>query len=225
VKPFVSCIMPTHNRRAFFQTALDLFMRQTYAERELIIVDDGDDLVSDLIVGPVADYVTYTSLKPRRTIGEKRNIACEMARGDLLCHFDDDDWQHPERIARQVNNLGHHDLTGLDTELYLRAADRTAWRYTFPQSSPKYAIGNSFLYTRECWQKRKFAHRDQGEDTHFLWHNYAGIQIRPTDETLVVGMLHPHNVSAKSLLPPYWQPYPLDLLKRVMRDDFPLFAR
>jgi len=37
--------MPTYNRRPFAAQAIDYFLRQDYAPRELIIVNDGTELV------------------------------------------------------------------------------------------------------------------------------------------------------------------------------------
>ena len=45
----VSCITPTYNRRDYLPRAIDLFLRQDYSDRELIILDDGTDDVRDLI--------------------------------------------------------------------------------------------------------------------------------------------------------------------------------
>ena len=47
--PLVSCIMPTYNRRPFVPKAIEYFLRQDYPNRELIILDDGDDRVADLV--------------------------------------------------------------------------------------------------------------------------------------------------------------------------------
>ena len=40
-QPLVSCIMPTYNRREFVPLAIRYFLRQDYANKELIIIDDG----------------------------------------------------------------------------------------------------------------------------------------------------------------------------------------
>ena len=37
-----------------------------------------------------ADAV-YIYVAEKQTIGTKRNLACEAARGEVVCHFDDDD--------------------------------------------------------------------------------------------------------------------------------------
>jgi glycosyltransferase involved in cell wall biosynthesis len=111
--PLISCIMPTHNRRSFIGLALDCFHAQTYAGKELVVIDDGTDPVGDLLEGiPGVRYVRSTR---RLTIGAKRNLACELAQGELIAHWDDDDWYGPERLAHQAAPLndGRCDLTGL----------------------------------------------------------------------------------------------------------------
>ena len=46
--PLVSCIMPTADRRRFVPQAIRNFLAQDYAERELVILDDGADSIADL---------------------------------------------------------------------------------------------------------------------------------------------------------------------------------
>ena len=125
--PLVSCIMPTHNRRAFLKQALIYFERQDYPNRELIIVDDGDDRVSDLVSSN--PRVRYVSLPQRTSIGEKRNLACEMAKGTIIAHWDDDDWYAPNRLSYQVAPLltGKGDLTGLETFCFFDLSRWQAW--------------------------------------------------------------------------------------------------
>jgi O-antigen biosynthesis protein len=125
--PLVSCIMPTYNRRALVPTALDLFRRQDYPARELIVVDDGEDSVEDLVKD--LDGVRYVRLPRRMTIGAKRNAACEQARGEIIAHWDDDDWYAPDRLRYQVGPIaaGQADMTGLDSGPVLDVVTGTFW--------------------------------------------------------------------------------------------------
>jgi len=74
----------------------------TYENRELIVLDDGNDAVDDLI--PPDPSIRYERLPKKIPLGAKLNLACEMARGDVPAHFDDD-WYAPWRIAYQVEAL------------------------------------------------------------------------------------------------------------------------
>lgn len=46
--------------------------------------------------------VRYFHLTERKTIGEKRNLAVSNALGDIIVHWDDDDFFRPHRISSQV---------------------------------------------------------------------------------------------------------------------------
>jgi glycosyltransferase involved in cell wall biosynthesis len=76
--------MPTYNRRRFVPEAIRLFLAQDYPAKELIVVDDGEDNVADLI--PNHPQIRYLCLDRRHSLGAKRNIACEAARGDIIAH-------------------------------------------------------------------------------------------------------------------------------------------
>jgi hypothetical protein len=112
--PAVSCLMPTYNRRAFAARAIRYFTPQVDPNRELVVLDDGEDPVEDLV--PRDDpAVRYLRLDERGTIGRKRQIACESADGDVMVQWDDDDWYGPTRLSRQVAPLaaGTADIAGI----------------------------------------------------------------------------------------------------------------
>lgn len=113
--PRISCILPTRNRRAFLQHAIALFEAQDYPNRELIIVEDGDQINRDL-AGSAHLYM-YLSTQ-QASIGVKRNWAASMARGSILCQWDDDDYYGPHRLSQQAAPI----LAG--------CADVTAYRMT-----------------------------------------------------------------------------------------------
>src|SRR5262245_22007784 len=115
----VSCIMPTFNRRRFVPRALIYWLRQDYPHKELIVVDDGTDCVADLM--PTADpRVRYVRLESRMSVGAKRNFACELAKGEVIAHWDDDDWHAPHRLSYQIERLlqANADVCGLQTLLF-----------------------------------------------------------------------------------------------------------
>jgi O-antigen biosynthesis protein len=139
--PLVSCIMPTSNRRSFVQLALRLFLQQDYPNKELVIVDDGEDAVEDL-VSSVAG-VSYFRLPGRATIGAKRNLACEQARGEIIAHWDDDDWYSPDRLRYQVAPIiaGEADITGLENAFVMELNSGQFWS-TQPALHQRMFVGN-----------------------------------------------------------------------------------
>ncbi|MEW6734677.1 MAG: glycosyltransferase, partial [Acidobacteriota bacterium] len=125
--PLVSCIMPTYNRRAFIPLTLQLFLNQDYPNKELVIVDDGNDSIRDLTAN-IAD-VHYFHLPSRTSIGAKRNFAFQQAHGEIIAHWDDDDWYAPDRLRYQVMPilLGKADITGLENAFVLQLPQGEFW--------------------------------------------------------------------------------------------------
>ena len=104
-RPFVSVLTPTFNRRKFVPQYLKYLRKQQYPYQrvEILIVDDGDDSIEDL-VGDI-ERVRYIRLTEKKTIGFKRNLLVAEAKGDILVHFDDDDYYPPTRISHAVTTL------------------------------------------------------------------------------------------------------------------------
>ena len=72
--------------------------------------------VAPLETPVAADLVVrLVSYKQRRTIGTKRREAVNLARGDVIVHWDDDDLHEPSRISAQVAPIfrGDGDLSAL----------------------------------------------------------------------------------------------------------------
>ena len=139
--PLVSCIMPTYNRRAFVPLALEYFLRQDYPNRELIIVDDGNDGIGDLTKN--LPNVHYHLLRGRKSIGAKRNFACQQAHGEIIAHWDDDDWYSSDRLRYQVMPLiaGDADITGLENAFVLQLPGGDFWT-TKPRLHEQLFVGN-----------------------------------------------------------------------------------
>jgi glycosyltransferase involved in cell wall biosynthesis len=102
-RPLVSCIMPTCNRPAFVPQAVHYFLRQDYPAKELVVVDDGDHSIRGLL--PRDRRIRYVRLHRRLPLGEKRNVAVARSRGEIIVHWDDDDWYGPARLSYQVSAL------------------------------------------------------------------------------------------------------------------------
>jgi glycosyltransferase involved in cell wall biosynthesis len=217
--PLVSCLMPTADRRPLVEHALRYFLRQDHPARELIVLDDGRDPVADLM--PPDDRIRYMRLERPLVLGAKRNRGCELARGDVIVHWDDDDWMAPQRLSRQLDALERHDadVCGNTRQMYLDLRSRAAWLYSYPRGRRPWVAGNTFAYKRAAWLRSPFAEVAVGEDTRFLWNGAAPRVHALEDHRLVVGLIHDTNASRKNTSDPWWQPLPLEEVAAVLGDD------
>jgi glycosyltransferase involved in cell wall biosynthesis len=105
-REFVSVVTPTYNRRKFLPILIHLYKMQTYPanRRELVILDDSPTSNEDII--PKNDpSIRYYYTPEKMTLGEKRNKLNELAKGDIIVCFDDDDYHYPERISYSITRM------------------------------------------------------------------------------------------------------------------------
>jgi hypothetical protein len=216
VTSLVSCIMPTANRRHFVPEAIACFLRQDYASCELLILDDGAEAVEDLV--PDEPRVRYVRCEPGLTLGGKRNRACELAAGEIIAHWDDDDWYPPNRLSRQVIALIDRDADVCgSSRLYYRDTDRTrAWEYAYQRPGRPWVAGNTLAYRRVAWERTRFRDVRVGEDSHFVWRHAGSRVVDLADPRLCVGTIHPGNTSPKRPAGTYWKSVASDLVERIV---------
>jgi SAM-dependent methyltransferase len=216
--------MPTADRRPFVPLAIRAFLRQDYEPRELVILDDGADPIGDLI--PPDDRIRYLRLDQRLTVGAKRNLGCEMARGDLVAHWDDDDWSAPWRLGAQARAMvdAEADACGLARVWFYDAAARRAWEYCYPEDGSRWVAGGTLCYRRELWRARPFADVQVGEDTRFVWSLTDARVLLLPDNRFYVAMVHAGNTSPKQTDDPRFVASAPEVVETLLGNDLTGFG-
>lgn len=141
-----------------------------------------------------------------RTIGEKRNIACDFARAytiskdyDLIAHWDDDDWHSPRRLSTQIEQMRakNAQLSGLDRLIFFDG--ERAQLFQTPRKP--WLAGGTLIYERSLWLEQPFEEVSDGEDTAFVDRAYKrGVQIATVDDpSLYVAMIHNSNTTKRNI--------------------------
>lgn len=110
MEPLVSIVIPTYNRAALIGETLDSISQQTYRNWECIIVDDGSDDATPVVV---QDFVSkdlrfkYYKRPEKSSKGANacRNYGFQKSIGDYIIWFDSDDLMHPYKIEKQMFSL------------------------------------------------------------------------------------------------------------------------
>jgi hypothetical protein len=107
--------MPTFKQAAFIRRALESLRAQSFADWELIIVDDGTPDDTGGVVAPyLADpRIRYHRLERNRGLGAALNIATGLARGRYLAYLPSDDLYYPEHLTRLVATIEAEPPIGL----------------------------------------------------------------------------------------------------------------
>lgn len=128
--PTVSVIIPTYNSAAFVAEAVESVRRQSFANIEIIVVDDGstDDTARVLEPYRRSGAVHYES-QPNQGPSAARNAGIRAARGHFLAFLDADDTIPPHSVERRVRFLQAHpevDVVFTDCRIRDRAGDTSA---------------------------------------------------------------------------------------------------
>lgn len=115
-EPAVSVILPCHNAAATLGLAIRSLLRQSFADFELLLLDDGSTDGSAAIAAAIADpRLHHVGDGCRRGLAARLNQGVSLARGRYVARMDADDVSFPERLARQTDFLDAHpdvDLLG-----------------------------------------------------------------------------------------------------------------
>jgi glycosyltransferase involved in cell wall biosynthesis len=217
--------MPTNGRHLFVPRAIEYFLRQDYPSRELVILDDGGQPVEHLLPGD--SRIRYIRATDRGTIGGRRNQCIANSHGDLIAHWDDDDWQAPDRLSRQIAALLHVGaaVCGVQRVLYYDLTTGRAWHYRYPADRPFWLASTTLLYRREFWQHQPFLDQRAASTTAFLQGRASEQAFMLDDETLHVGMIHPSNSIQKHLGGERWRPLQAASVQTLIDTDWPFYAR
>jgi len=104
--PAVSVVIPAYNGAALIAATLDSVAAQSFADFEVLVVDDRSTDDTRAIVAAYPDpRVRLIEMAANGGPVVARNRAVAAARGRYIAGLDQDDLCHPDRFARQVAHL------------------------------------------------------------------------------------------------------------------------
>lgn len=203
--PFVSVVCPTYNRREFLPYLLYIWQYQDYPadKRELVILDDSPTSNADLIammIDPVQPNVRYIHSKERLVLGQKRNMLNDLAKGEYILCFDDDDYYPPQKISHQVAQLQAHNaqFSGTD-QLYIWYSHLNKI-YLTHAFGRHHALNGTFGFHRNFLKKHRYDDTaTRAEESAFLDGFKTPVhQIDPKQSMLCIS--HSHNTYDKDFV-------------------------
>lgn len=107
--------MPFYNGKEFFIDTIDSIINQTFADWELLIVDDCStnpdsiDLLKQVALKDSRISVFKTQMNSGA--GAARNVGIEQARGRYIAFCDSDDWWYPDKLSKQLEFMERNDYS------------------------------------------------------------------------------------------------------------------
>ncbi len=105
----VTVVMPTYNHAGFIGDAIRSVLRQSYADLELIIVDNfSRDNTAEIVAACGDPRIRYVKFANNGIIAASRNHGVGLARGAYVAFIDSDDLWLPEKLKKQVEAFLSH---------------------------------------------------------------------------------------------------------------------
>lgn len=141
----ISVIVPVYNAERYLDKCIESILKQTYAQLELILIDDGSQDNSGRICDCWAakDARVKVIHQDNQGVSTARNAGLEAATGEYIGFVDADDEIAPETYETILCHIGDHDIAMWDAV--------TVWSdgRTEPDTIPM--LDKDCAITREDW--------------------------------------------------------------------------
>ena len=184
----VSVLMPVYNREEYVGDAIRSILVQTYADFELLIVNDGSTDKTREVIESFSDKRIKVFHTRNRGWAAALRTGMSHAKGEYLARMDSDDLSVPKRLARQKHYLDQHPNVALVHSLvdYINTSGEIVKR----------RVGSCFNDAVTKW--------------HLLWRN---IVVHPT-VMIRVSVLKNHGLN---YLPERYRAEEFDLWNKIAR--------
>jgi glycosyltransferase involved in cell wall biosynthesis len=145
IKPAITVLMPVYNAAQYIGDAIQSVLQQSFADFELLIINDGSIDETEKIIRSFPDKRIILINQTNQGVAAALNNGLQIAKADYIARFDADDICIRERLKTQYEFLQNHPeyvIVGTDVD-YLDMNDEFVFSYTS-------------TYTNEKIQQQKF---------------------------------------------------------------------
>lgn len=111
--PTVTVLLPAFNAAAWLGPAVESVLAQSFADLELLVMDDGSTDATPRILARYLDERMRVIRDKNRGLVSVLNHGIELARGKYVARMDADDVAHPRRLELQTAFLERHRDVGI----------------------------------------------------------------------------------------------------------------
>ena len=168
--PSVSILMPVYNAEPYLSEAIQSMLNQTYADFELIILDDCSTDRSAEVVQTFSDArIVYHRNEVNSGLANNLNTGLKLATGKYIARMDGDDISLPHRLQTQVDFLESHpdidlcscamQMFGADNQLWIRDRDPEQVKITMMFYSA--VLHASSVFRRDVFEKNNLYYKQE----------------------------------------------------------------
>lgn len=149
MNPKVTIIMATYNRAHFIVETLHSIQQQTFHDWECLIIDDGGTDNTKEVITPILEKdIRFQFLKRPKTYSKGlpgcRNFGLDIAKGDNIIFFDDDDIIHPDNLKISLSVIENEQVAFCHYQK--KAFEKNIPELAFKEPKIKQMLNVTFLY-------------------------------------------------------------------------------
>ena len=195
--PKVSIVTLLGERNSFIPLLKYCVNYQAYpsSHMEWIILDDGG---SDRSKEFDLEIATYVKLFKKFNIGRKRQIACDIAGGEFIIFFDDDDIHLSHRIKTSVDKLqkiGARYIAGNSKMMISNL--KTENIYEVGPFHKNHCTANTMCFRKEIFSGTSFRESDKAGEEAFFLKNWQIPVVQLNMEDTIICLGHNDNTISK----------------------------
>ncbi|WP_158797426.1 glycosyltransferase family A protein [Pedobacter sp. L105] len=160
--PLISCICISNGNHALLNRAIACFQSQNYPNKELVISYDQNKQQIKAVIENLSDDrdLQLSTIEQTDRFGDALNNSVNVATGDYICLWNDDDWYHPSRLWFQYNCIQgtRYDASVLNRIILYDAISFKAY------VSSSYLLSSSLLCKKMLIQSHPFNGLSSGEN-------------------------------------------------------------
>ena len=205
-QPQITVLMPVYNVSLYVKEAVESILNQTFADFELLIINDGSkDDTRDEVLKITDERIRFVENETNIGLANTLNRGIELARGKYIARMDGDDISVLNRLQKQFDFLENNpdiDICGAGYEFF----GSKNYKVMYPETNENIKIGLLFgccmiipLYRRASIQRVGLRYDQEyfpAEDYRF-WTEcmIKGLKMHNIQEILFRYRMHPTQVS------------------------------
>ncbi|MBU7583568.1 MAG: glycosyltransferase family 2 protein [Nostoc sp. TH1S01] len=160
--PMVSVVIPAYNAAQFLPDAIASVQQQTFADWELLIVNDGS---TDDTIEVIREYQKNSDRihlinQPNQGVSTARNHGVENSQGQIIAFLDADDQWYPDKLSQHLTHLQSNPRLGVSfaqVEILNQTSEPTGQISSsrLTQLKPEYFLSENPTTTTSNWVIRK----------------------------------------------------------------------
>lgn len=111
----ISIIIPCFNDAQFIEQAIDSAKNQIYSDKEIIVIDDGSNIVTKGVLKTLESKITKLITQENKGQSTARNVGINQAKGDYILVLDSDDYFEPSFCEKAMKVFKENDDVKLVT--------------------------------------------------------------------------------------------------------------